>query len=58
MNGQRQLPSNSGTHVEDEKDLVEIRLPAGDRVFVALRVEKPGDYILFALLGDPPLDLC
>jgi len=37
------------THVEDNKDLVEVRPPTGDRIFVILRVEEPRDCVAPAL---------
>jgi hypothetical protein len=40
------------------KDPVEVRPPGGDRLFVALRMEKSRDRISFTPLDDLPLDLC
>jgi hypothetical protein len=39
------------------KDPAEIRFPGGDHFLVILRVEKSGEYVPFALFGDPPPDL-
>ena len=36
---------NNGTHLEDLKHLVEVQLPGGDRLLVALGVETPRDGI-------------
>jgi hypothetical protein len=46
-----------GTYVEDEKDLVEVRLPGRNHFLVILRVEKSRYCVPFVLLGDLPLDL-
>ena len=45
------LYSNDRTHVEGLKNLVEVRPPGSDRLFVAPRVEPSGDRIPFAPLG-------
>ena len=45
------------THVKDMKDPVEVQPPGGNRVFIALGVEKARNYVALALLQDLPLDL-
>jgi len=37
------LCSNSGTHLEDLKDFVEVQLPGSNRLLVVLHAETPGD---------------
>jgi len=44
------LYRNDETHVEDLKNLVEVQLPGGDRLFVVLRVETSRDHIPFTPL--------
>ena len=48
---------DDGTHIEDLKDPVEVRLPACDFLFVVLGVEVSRSRASFALLYDLPLDL-
>lgn len=40
------------TYVEDVKDLVEVRLPTGDDIFVVFRMKAPGDFVPPALFHD------
>ena len=44
------------TYVKDVKNPHEVR-PPGHNLFVALRVEMPGNHAPSPSLGDPPLDL-
>ena len=44
------------SHVEDEENIGEVRLPAGNRFLVVLCVEKPRDRVSFTPLGDLHLD--
>jgi len=37
------------TYVEDNKDLVEVQPPTGDRIFVIPRMKKSGDCVAPAL---------
>ena len=39
------------------EDPVEVQPPAGNRLFIVLRVEMSGDYASFAPLDDTPLNL-
>ena len=57
MGNQHRSPRSDGTHIEDEKDPVEVQPPGCDRLFIVLRVEKSRDRISFAPLDDIPLDL-
>lgn len=45
------------THVEDVKDPEEVKPPSGDRIFIALRVEKSRGDTPFPLLDNVFLDL-
>ena len=46
------------THVEDEKDSVEVSPPSLDRLLIILRVQESRHRISFAHLDDLLLDLC
>jgi len=48
---------NDGTHVEHEKDSVEVCPPGGDHLLIILCMEKLSDCVPFALLDDLPLDI-
>ena len=50
--------SSDRTHVKDLKNLIEVRPPGVDRLFITLRVETPRDHIPFAPLDQLPLDIC
>jgi len=54
----RGLYSSDRTHVKDLKNLVEIRLPRGDRLFILLRVEMPGNCVPFTPLDQLHLNTC
>ena len=47
-----------GTHVEDQKGPVEVKLPNGDHFLVTLRMKELTDCIPPVLFGDLPMDLC
>ena len=51
------LYGSDGTHVKDVKGPVEVQPPGGDRLFVALRMEKSTNLISFTPLDDVSLDL-
>ena len=43
------------THIEDNEDPVELRLPSGNRLLVIPRVKRSGDCIAPSLFDDPIL---
>jgi hypothetical protein len=49
---------NDRTHGEDLKDIVEVQLPGGDRLFVVLHVEVSRDYIPFTPLDELLVNVC
>jgi len=49
---------NDGTHIEDPKNLIQVQFPGGDPLFIFPRVEIPADRVLFAPLGELPLNIC
>ena len=50
--------SDDRTHVKDPKDIIEVQPPGGDRLLIFLCVQMPGDWIPFAPLDQPPLNIC
>jgi len=53
-NGHR---SNDRTYIKDLKNILEAQPPAGDRLFIFLRVEIPIDHVPFTPLGELPLNI-
>ena len=51
----RSLRKNEGTHVEDTTNLVKIRFPSSDRIFIVC-IEGSEERIPFSTLDDTPLD--
>ena len=49
--------SNDRTHIKHLKDILEVQPPAGDRLFIFLRVEMPTDHVPFTPLAELPLDI-
>jgi len=49
--------TGDGTHVEHEKDSVEVHPPGGDCLLIILCVENSSDHVPFTLFDDIPLDL-
>jgi hypothetical protein len=51
------LHSSDRAHFEDLKNLVEVRPPGGDPLFITLRVETSRDHIPFTPLDELPLNI-
>jgi len=49
--------SNDRTHIKHLKDILEVQPPAGNRLFIFLRVEMPTDHVPFTPLAELPLDI-
>jgi len=49
---------NNGTHIEDLKNLIQVQFPGGNPLFIFPRVEIAEDRVLFAPLGELPLNIC
>jgi hypothetical protein len=52
------LRINKVTYLKNTTNLIEIRCPGSDRLFVVPRSERSGEYAPFAPLGDMLLDFC
>ena len=46
------------THIEDTKDLAEVRLPTGNDIFITLPKREPGGFSPFTPFHDIFLYLC
>jgi hypothetical protein len=57
MNDQQWSHNEGRTHVKDEKNLAEVRLPGRDYFLVVLCVDESRYRVSFTLLDDSLLDL-
>jgi hypothetical protein len=55
---QRRSNMDNTTHIEDLKNPNQVHLPGGDRLFVALRVDQPGEHTPLTFLSDLFLHFC
>ena len=49
--------SNDSAHIKDLKNILEVRPPADDRLFISPRMEMPTDHVPFTPLAELPLNI-